>query len=156
MMNKQAQLQIDQINMRGLVVEVDEETELEDFEGSHLRHMQILKYFDKVRELLPEAAPDQGNENSPYIYRFYMTLGIRSLSDEDAGHPDQNAVSPMLIIQADYVIQYLSERKLSEKDCLDFAEYEVYLHLWPYFREVVQSSCSRLGIECLTVPAYPE
>lgn len=150
-------LMIDQVNMRGLLVEIDEELELEDFEDQHLKNTQMLRHVHKVRELVPDVdeSEQDNNEQSGFTYRFYITLGVRSLSDEDAKKEvDDESITPMLEIQADYVVQYLSKCQLNNDDCFAFADQHVYFHAWSYFRELVQSSCGRLGITCIPIPPY--
>lgn len=142
---------IDQINMRNLMVHVNPDWELESIQDKHLDYTQVMMHCSQARKLVPE----DDDSGSPCLYKFFVTLGIRSLTEEDSEKDsDDDSVSPILEIKTDYVLQYQSHCDVDNAACQAFAEKHIYFHVWPYFREIVQSSCNRLGIECMPVPPY--
>lgn len=149
-------LLVDQIKMRSFSVDVDETVDLEDIEEDHLEYTQIMKYTGTIRELVIDADDENvDDETLPYMYKFYVSLGIRSLYEEDADKdPADESIDAMMEIRADYTVQYRSKCKLSQDECFEFADSHVYFHVWPYFREFVQSSCSRLDVTALSIPPY--
>ncbi|PCE67577.1 hypothetical protein [Salinivibrio sp. YCSC6] len=142
---------IDQINMRNLMVRVNPDWELESIQDKHLEYTQLMMHCSHAQKLVP----DEDASDNPCLYKFYVTLGIRSLTEVDSQKDaDDESVSPILEIKADYVLQYQSHCDVDSEACEAFAEKHIYFHVWPYFREIVQSSCNRLGIDCMSVPPY--
>tara|TARA_R110001592_G_scaffold199185_1_gene447615 strand:+ start:19721 stop:20185 length:465 start_codon:yes stop_codon:yes gene_type:complete len=91
------------------------------------------------------------DDQEQYLYKFVYSVGVRlvdtSMDDEDSGF--QKA-----LIEADFEAHYLSEIEL-EEDCLQaFGEFNVGYHVWPYWREYVQSTCMRSGIVLISIPLY--
>lgn len=91
------------------------------------------------------------NDNELYVYKFVYSVGVRlvdkSIDDTEDGF--QKA-----LIEADFEAHYISENEL-EEDCLQaFGEFNVGYHVWPYWREYVQSTCMRAGITLISIPLY--
>ncbi|CAH7000295.1 hypothetical protein [Vibrio splendidus] len=149
-------LLVDQIKMRSFSVHVDDSIELEDIEEEHLEFTQIMRHTGTIRELVMDnEEEEQDSDVPPYMYKFYVSLGIRSLYADDAEkEPTDESIEAIMEIKAEYTIQYRSKCSLSQEECFEFAESHVYFHAWPYFREFVQSSCARLDVTAIPLPPY--
>ena len=65
---------------------------------------------------------------------------------------DKIEINPILEIKSEFIAQYESACELTQDEINQFSEKHVYFHVWPYWREVIQSSCARLGISPLIIP----
>lgn len=93
---------------------------------------------------------------------FYFGAGVRLVdknaletAEADEALPD-NAV--YLEIESEFLARYGIELG-HEEDTIDhalqeFARYDVGYHVWPYWREYVQSTCARLGLPPIPIPMY--
>ncbi len=139
-----------------------------------LKDMAINTYEDFDSELLPEDLYDNGqsfsglsrvqtftDDEQPDVtfYRFIYSIGLRFLSTEDKARLQKNELdvdeaSPYLEIKATFCAIYRSTKELDEDEVRDFGSRYVQFHIWPYWRELVQSSCGRLQLPPLVVPPY--
>ena len=56
------------------------------------------------------------------------------------------------MIEAEFVAEYAMGEQL-EKDCLDeFALRNASYHVWPYWRELLMSQCTRMHLPRLVMP----
>lgn len=138
-------LNINEVHLRSLNVNLSENESFLTIKN-HKKVSQSYKTMVKIEEfkLSPEAS-----ESFCYVFRY--AIGVR-LVKEDNGD-DKNAEA-LVSIEAEFDACYFSKLEL-ERNVLDaFALNNVGYHVWPYWREVVQSSCARLGINSLRVPFY--
>ena len=88
-----------------------------------------------------------------YLYDFEYCVGLRAADlsfDEDS----EEFLKAEII--ATYSVRYESERKL-RAECVDeFLLHNVGYHVWPFWREHVQTSCLRAGVGLLSVPLYTD
>ncbi|HED3532410.1 TPA: hypothetical protein R4136_003258, partial [Klebsiella pneumoniae] len=60
----------------------------------------------------------------------------------------------VLTIEAIYEAIYRSKRELSKEELEEFAKQNVGFNVWPFWREFVQNSTSRMGINSVSVPFF--
>ncbi|WP_415904577.1 hypothetical protein ACMXYW_14960 [Neptuniibacter sp. QD48_55] len=82
-----------------------------------------------------------------FAYIFTYAVAIRAIPEEDSD-------TAIMEIKAKFEVAYTSSIKVSPDAIVEFGNYNVGYHVWPYWREFVQSSCSRLGISPIEVPFY--
>lgn len=91
-------------------------------------------------------------------YRFFYNLGVRVLdstnSDDEEGNPPVIAT-----IEACMYSQYVEvrDRKTAEIDAdilKDFGKANALYHVWPYWREYVQSTMVRLKLPAISIPMF--
>lgn len=105
-----------------------------------------------LRSTIPEDDSDAAEE---YQYRFEYILGLRILREEDEENSQDDGFQPLLEIKATFAAYYLSMKEVEEKAIQEFANENVGYHVWPYWREYVHSTGSRLGLnKVLNVPLY--
>ncbi|EOW9144760.1 TPA: hypothetical protein RI735_002132 [Vibrio cholerae] len=99
------------------------------------------------------------DEDVVSLYRYTYSLGLRFIPTEqrvrhEAGEIEGDELEPYIEFTARFFADYHSEKEL-EKDSVDaFGEKHVGFHIWPYWRELIQSSCGRLGINSIVIPPY--
>lgn len=140
-------LMIQSVTLKSLLVELNDEIDAEEFDDEYLNHPQELRFVRKIRQFESEG-------DNHWLYKLNAVIGIRFISDEE--NSDENAeddsIEPLLEIRAEFVAQYECPCELSMEEINQFSERHVYYHVWPYWREVLQSSCARLGIQPIIIP----
>jgi hypothetical protein len=100
--------------------------------------------------------------NSVKTVMFYFAVGVR-LIDARSQEADQSAAelgheAVYVEMDAEFSAQYRLAGSGDEHDlrpALDeFGRHNVGYHVWPYWREYVQSTCARLGIPPIPIPMY--
>ncbi|CAM3558898.1 MULTISPECIES: hypothetical protein [Pseudoalteromonas] len=142
-----SKLVVRKVNTRYIYAALGDSYQSEEITEGLLNNKQQLKTLDKLGFA-------QVNDENFYVYKFYNTIGIRCITDEDKKLDDQEDIEPILEIQAQFSVEYFSHCELDEDALNDFGDGYVYFHLWPYWREIIQSSCCRMGIPPITVNAY--
>ncbi len=90
-------------------------------------------------------------------YRFFYNLGVRVL---DSTHSDDEGDLPVIAtIEARMYSQYVEVRgkEAAEIDAdilKDFGKANALYHVWPYWREYVQSTMVRLKLPAVSIPMF--
>lgn len=138
-------LLIQSVTLKNLYVNLCDDMDSEDFDDSYLENSQELKGLKMFKSL--------EIEEGKWLYKLYTVIGIRFLPHEDFDNEESNdSIEPILEIKSEFVAQYESSCELSEEEINQFGQQHVFYHVWPYWREVLQSSCARLGITPITIP----
>lgn len=88
-------------------------------------------------------------------YKAVVRLKINSEVSE--GNDDLGVEAPNVEIIAIYhaTFKITDPTILGDDDSIDeFAKYNVAYLIWPYWREYIASSCTRMGIESVHLPLY--
>ena len=136
-------LEIKSVELRNFAVFIDEEIEASDIEKIEAIQ-QSFRTINKVKEMSVKS-----DDSVWYEYNFFYSVGVR-LVEESENEDEQ----PLLQITATYNTVYKSEEKLEPGSLKAFSKENVGYHVWPYWREFVQSSCSRLNVPLIPMPLY--
>lgn len=100
-------------------------------------------------EFSDEGATD---EHPHGMVRFEFAVGVRLVD----GYAEEDTVEQTVHfeINARFAASYYLKDGLDDKALQEFANYNVGYHVWPYWREYVQSTCSRVGLPPIPVPLY--
>jgi hypothetical protein len=115
----------------------------------------ITQTFHHVKNINEFTLDNNNGNNISWEYRFIFSVGIRLLfsSEEEASKVDDYV--PVIEIGGSFAAKYHSKEKLIEEEQKAFSEQNVGYHVWPYWREYVQSSCGRVGFSPgFNVPLY--
>ncbi|PKG77081.1 hypothetical protein CXF80_01380 [Shewanella sp. Actino-trap-3] len=135
-------LLIQSVILKSLYVNLRDDVDSESFDDNNLENSQELKGLRMCKSL--------ETDNDKWIYKLFTVVGIRFLSPEDLENED--SVKPLLEVKAEFIAQYESPCELSEEEINQFGEKHVFYHVWPYWREILQSSCARLNISPIIIP----
>tara|TARA_B100000767_G_scaffold270445_1_gene294110 strand:- start:149 stop:628 length:480 start_codon:yes stop_codon:yes gene_type:complete len=75
--------------------------------------------------------------NYSYKYRFGARL-VESASEDDKTN--------QIVIMATFDASYYTQNELTKDELTSFGKSEVKRHVWPYWREYLQSTIARLGL----------
>ncbi|HGM5834611.1 TPA: hypothetical protein ACKP36_003031 [Serratia marcescens] len=96
----------------------------------------------------------QGKDDSAKLfYSFHYEVGSRLVNPEDHESGDE-AIPSMLCIEATFEAIYQAKKELEKNELEAFSAKNVGYNVWPYWREYLQSTCSRVGVNPIKVPFY--
>lgn len=126
-----------------------------DFEISELDRENALSQTFRNAELLKRFELQNNEGEKLWEYHFYYSLGVRLVpADEDDDSSGDEYEAPIEII-ATFNAKYICEEELDQESLNQFFEKNVGFNVWPFWREFVQSSCSRLGLTPpIEIPLY--
>jgi len=134
-------LTVHEIRLRRANIQLVDELEPAELKNQSME-VQGLRRVGKIKEISLKEGEEEW-----WQYNFFYTAGIRLVDKEKAGEP---AVE----IQATFNALYRSREKLESGPLKSFSEEHVGYHVWPYWREYVQSTSMRMGIAPIRIPLY--
>lgn len=144
-------LSIKNVLLRDSYVALDEEFDTKELENINAE-VQTFRGVQKVKEVSL-----QKDDIEIWEYHFFYACGIRLMeeSDSEVDYEDlEDPTAPLVEIRATFSAKYNSTIKLEKASVEAFSEENVGYHVWPYWRELVQSSCLRMDITPLETPMY--
>jgi len=148
--NAQNCLCIQSVNLKESQVFVRDEIDLPALDRDETA-IQSFRAVAKVKEIL--LTDSDGEE--VWDYHFFYSVGVRLIFIEENEESTKDGYKPILEIAGVFEAKYSSKKKLSEEEKKSFSADNVGYHVWPYWREYVQSSCARTGFSpVLEVPVY--
>lgn len=93
---------------------------------------------------------------------FEMFAGLRLLRPHKDGHSNLSAEEVSRLecakVECYFLVGYdeisASDEFLDDDALAHFAQHNVPFNMWPYWREVVQSACSRMGLPRVVLPTH--
>ncbi|MDE1480499.1 protein-export chaperone SecB [Xenorhabdus bovienii] len=92
------------------------------------------------------------DENHAYVFDFDVSVRVVKIKESKDEDIDEKDV--IYMINAQFEAFYTSKEKLTEEEIKAFSKNNVTYHAWPYWREFVQSACSRMGTQPLQIPMF--
>jgi hypothetical protein len=154
----QLSLSILDINLRDARVTVREDVDA-PFLSQEFANTSRQTYR-KAQGISESEIKVMNSDQQQWHYRFGYECGIRLVDDKDLVSDlptdvEERKISPLVEVVAHFEARYVSKEKLSDAAISAFAEHNVGFNVWPYWREIVQSMCSRIGVHpCFTIPLY--
>ncbi|MEZ6993328.1 MULTISPECIES: hypothetical protein [unclassified Aeromonas] len=143
-------LHVVSVNLRSINAYIHDH--IEDYDFSALEK-QGYKAVNKIKLVQAEAPSEHDKSISWFEYHFFYSTGVRLVKiahEKEENSDDDTAVE----ITATFTAIYKSDIQL-EKECIEaFSENNVGYHVWPYWRELVQSYCARTSIPLIEIPLY--
>ena len=140
--NTQKLLRVKRVVLRNSFVNINDEIEAGEL-ATIASTAQNFRGVARVKETKFE-----NDKSEWWEYSFYYSVGIRLIAEDD------NDVVPLVEIKALFSAIYISDTNLSEEQIEVFSKNNVGYHVWPYWREFMQSSCMRLSIDPIDAPLY--
>lgn len=96
------------------------------------------------------------DQSSTTVCRFYFNCGVRLVASSEEADEDVADDAVMYEINAEFAADYRLECKIDDEEgaLSEFARYNVGYHVWPYWRELVQSCCMRAAMNVIQIPMY--
>lgn len=146
-------LRIESVNLKESFISLADDTEVADLDSEETIS-QSFRSVTKVKEVeLSEKV--EGANRDFWEYSFLYSVGVRLIYTDQADESFDEGFEPLLQVMADFSARYISQEKLDKEALTAFSEENVGYHVWPYWREFVQSSCSRIGLwPAIEIPLY--
>jgi hypothetical protein len=151
---KEAQqlLSIFDVNLRNSSISTRDDVDLHRTDTSQAL-TQSFRKCEGVEVYVKEGEVD--DPSSAFEYRFLFRAGLRLIAENERDHAEREDYKPMIEILALWESRYFSTVELDQEHIDAFSAENVGFHVWPYWREYVQSSCSRLGSpNAFEIPLY--
>jgi len=151
-------LQITDVYLKSSSLHTKEQWDPKRADLSNLRY-QFLHVIDKSEIIDVEerdgSAGDTATAKSFFL--VYITLGSRIVDESapEAEIKNKQAQEPLAQIEASFVAEYsISEDfdTADEEALKAFALSHASFHVWPYWREYLMSTCTRLNLPKIPLP----
>ncbi len=82
------------------------------------------------------------------VLQVFIELGARWVDEKE----QEESESVKVLIEAEFVAEYLMNETLDKESIDEFSLKNASYHIWPYWRELLTSQCSRMRLPCITIP----
>jgi preprotein translocase subunit SecB len=126
-------------------------SEVDDIRLLHCETAQMLRDGD-----LPDSLDNSIESEGTFVKRHNAIVMLHRLRVIGKYKSKSTSDEPPLLIEAVYRAQYqlTGKHEVSQRDLAAFAQTISLLHVWPYWRELVQSMTTRMGLPPLTIPLF--
>lgn len=108
------------------------------------------------------TAENKETSDSKKTVMYYFSAGVRlidgAMLDSAENEEDLPDEAVYVEIETEFSAHYGLKRDANEKELrlalAEFGQFNIGYHVWPYWREYVQSVCARMGIPPIPVPMY--
>lgn len=145
-------LRVIKVNIYSSSVEVHDSEQLERLEEEEM----VIQAYHGCKKV-DEVQGNNADGEPVFNYIYYFEAGVRIISKEDDDELEKNKdhnANPLFSITTVFKAHYFSKEKLSAEATKAFAQKNAGFNVWPYWREYVQSTCCRVGIEPIPIPLY--
>ena len=84
------------------------------------------------------------------ILRAYVQLVVRGYAENENG-PETDS---LFTIQAEYRVDYLEQKKLTENELDAFTQFNSVHNVWPFWRHHVYETVSKASLPRITIPFF--
>lgn len=135
-------LQIQDVYLRSSQTTCDDDFDpkyVQDIETLGIQQMQFIKQT-QIAEI----------ESGGFLARIFVLMGNRWTQ------PAAENIDPKIemTIEAEFIAEYFMSSELDQACLNEFAQKNVIVHVWPYWREFLSSQCDRLRFARLVVPNF--
>lgn len=145
-------LSIDAVVLRSSNISIDEQYNVLNI-NKISKKAQSRRGVERIEIL--EAVKEENLQTIKYFYSFHYSIAsrlVRVLEENEEESDDDQRV--MLSIESIFEAFYTSDIQLSKEELEAFAGRNVGFNVWPYWREYLQSTCTRMGVNPIAVPFY--
>jgi len=108
------------------------------------------------------TAENKETRDSKKTAMYYFEAGVRlidgAMLDSAEKEEDIPGEGVYVEIKAEFCALYGLDGNANEKELhlalAEFGQFNIGYHVWPYWREYVQSVCARMGIPPIPIPMY--
>ncbi|HEC06257.1 MAG TPA: preprotein translocase subunit SecB [Thiolapillus brandeum] len=87
-------------------------------------------------------------EGDRQLLRVFVRLGVRWMDSKDSSEEE----SIRALIEAEFITEYEMTKDLEKAAIDEFSLKNASYHVWPYWRELLSSQCSRMHLPRLILP----
>ncbi|MFM5469847.1 hypothetical protein ACET9D_18475 [Aeromonas veronii] len=146
-------LHVVSVNLRSINGSIHDNIENYDFSALE---KQGYNAVNKIKLVQAEVPSENDKSVIWFEYHFFYSTGVRlvNINNDPKENLDDDTHEPAVEITATFTAVYKTDTEL-DKECIEaFSENNIGYHVWPYWRELVQSYCARASIPMIEIPFY--
>ncbi|CTQ08452.1 MULTISPECIES: hypothetical protein [Klebsiella pneumoniae complex] len=143
-------LVIHSVLLRESQIHTKEKVNSLNFKSFSAKH-QAFRRIDKIESIEVSAKDDP--ETIRFFYSFHYDVGARIIDANSTNEQVEEDIG-LVVIEAKFEALYMSKEVIPEEQLKAFSANNVGYHVWPYWREYLQTTCNRMGIDPINVPFY--
>lgn len=120
-------------------------------------HKKSQSFRSVIKIEVIEVVKDGIEESHETLYSFHYKVGSRLVQPEGqkpTSMSEEKDAEAMVTIEACFEAIYVARKELEKEELEAFAANNVGYNVWPYWREYLQGTCSRMSIDPIKVPFY--
>lgn len=143
-------LHIHDIGLRAASLDVDQDRFLRLDQSK----LQVQLKWHPVRSCIDEAENKESGEKK-FFFAVEIGTAVRMIDKSPDTEIPKDA-KPCVVIEASFVARYLMRNgsDIPHEALDEFATKNVIYHVWPYWREYLQSTCVRAQLPPFTLPMF--
>ncbi|MAK92286.1 MAG: hypothetical protein CMI08_03245 [Oceanospirillaceae bacterium] len=138
----QQALMFESVLLRDSKINMKESIDVRDWSQAKI----INQSLSGVYAIKHEEAEKEDDGSRFWIYTFFYETGIRCVPEQEEADSSNEDYQPFLEIRVKWSVRYWSKSALPEESLHAFSVDNVGYHVWPYWREYVQSTSARMGL----------
>ena len=102
-----------------------------------------------------ELLVTESDEGPDRVFRVIVSLGVRWIpvnEDEHAAEESPEELEALARIECMMVAEYEVKKDVSSEALQEFAKQNSSYHIWPYWREIVSSQCTKMNLPKVVLP----
>ena len=104
----------------------------------------------KVKVSVDKVSFEDDEGGTIRILRAYVQLVVRGYSEDEEGAEKD----PLFTIQAEYRVDYLERKELTEHELDAFTQFNSVHNVWPFWRHHVYETVSKASLPQITIPFF--
>lgn len=114
---------------------------------------QFKRFSDPDPEKYPEVRFNFSPEKSTHRKKGKTILVFQKFFFVIEQYADEDNAHKIFELKGEYSVHYTCEKKYDDEICRMFVERNIPVNLYPYIRELVQSTMARVGLPSFSLPA---
>jgi hypothetical protein len=91
-------------------------------------------------------------EDGDQIMRVKVDLGVRWVEEDSEDKGGREIITEKALVEASFIAEYGIKKSLDKKSLDEFALKNVSFHVWPYWRELLATTCARMELPKVVLP----
>ena len=138
----------DKLELRDIVLHT---SSLERDDGiDPLLYPAAIRQKSEIKVSVDKVSFEDDEDDTIRILRAYVQLVVFGF-DEDDEHEETQA---LFTIRAEYRVDYLEARKLTESELDAFTQFNSVHNVWPFWRQHVYETVSKASLPQITIPFF--
>ena len=104
----------------------------------------------KVKVSVDKVSFEDDEDDTIRILRAYVQLVVRGYNEDEEGAE----TDPLFTIQAEYRVDYLERKELTEYELDAFTQFNSVHNVWPFWRHHVYETVSKASLPRITIPFF--
>ncbi len=142
----------DALSIGNIYIRSIESTIAEDITPEQIEYLDLERQeFQSPKRYIQYQFEEDSFETQEIRYEYIIGTRLIEAKAKEKNNEETNNVFELKAI---FEARYQSKVDVSDASLKEFGIHNVGFHVWPYWRELVQSTCLRMGITPIEVKMY--